>query len=288
MPRIVATYHPSRWFPGAAVLRTAADLAHFLRDTSCYPLFGKPFDGMYSVGSLRLDAYESASDRIRLHTGAWASVDEVLQELARYAKRGYLFQEVKHPDERLRIICGDRLACLRVVMLLDRDGPEVFRALWKVPTGPHVADNFWRRGNMLAAVDLATGRLTRVVTGVGPDLRQVARHPDTDELITGVAIPQWDRVKALCLGVAPLFPGLSMQAWDIAICSEGPVVIEANVGGDFTLPQLATGAGLLDDRFAKFLRGKHYAPKPKLTWAAQSVAPPSLLRLVSRMRRAWS
>ena len=39
MPRIVATYHPMRAFPGAAVLRTGGDLARFLRETATYPLF---------------------------------------------------------------------------------------------------------------------------------------------------------------------------------------------------------------------------------------------------------
>jgi hypothetical protein len=283
MPRLVATYHPTRGFPGATELRTATELARFFREGTGYPVFGKPFDGMFSVGSARFDSYDAATDCLSLHTGA-ASVDDVVNELARYMRRGYLLQEVKHPDPRLHAVCGDRLGCLRVVVLLGPDGPEIFRALWKVPTGSHVADNFWRTGNMLAAIDIATGRITRVVTGVGPDQREVDRHPDSGAMILGTVFPQWERVKTVCLTTATALPGLAMQAWDVAVCTDGPVVIEANVGGDFNLPQLAMGAGLLDERFERFLRERGYTRRWKPLQAAYALAPRSVA-VVSRLAR---
>jgi hypothetical protein len=60
-------------------------------------------------------------------------------------------------------------------------------------------------------------------------------------------------VNQLCRDAARAIAGLSMQAWDVAVCDRGPVIIEANVGGAFNLPQLAAGAGLLDEHFARFL-----------------------------------
>jgi hypothetical protein len=288
MPRIAATYHGTRAFPGATVLRTTADVVRFLRECASYPLFGKPFDGMYSVGSVRLDGYDAGTDRVHLHTGSAVPVETLVEELAHYGSRGYLFQQVKHPDARMRAICGDRLACVRVVILLDAERPEIFRALWKIPTGFHVADNFWRQGNMLGAIDIANGSIIRVVTGVGPDLRETDRHPNSGAVIVGTTVPQWEAVKTLCLTAASLFPGLTMQAWDIGVCPEGPVVIEANVGGDFNLPQLATNAGLLDERFATFLAVRHYAARRKLLSAAHAFAPRSLLRLAGAVRRRYA
>ena len=240
---------------------------------------------MYSVGSARFEGYDAGADRVRLHTGEAAPIDDVVQELSRYVSRGYFFQEVKHPDAGMREICGDRLACLRIVVLVGRDGPELFRALWKIPTGAHVADNFWRRGNMLAAIDIPTGRITRVVTGVGPDQRIVDRHPDSGETILGTVVPQWERVMALCTRNATMFPGLTMQAWDIAVCPEGPVVIEANVGGDFNLPQLATGAGLLDEQFDTFLRGRRYTPRWRPLQAAHALVRLPVHEFLRRVER---
>lgn len=286
MPRIVATYHGTRTFPGAASLRNEPDLARFLREGAAYPVFGKPFDGMFSLGSARFDGYDGRTDRVSLHTGDPIAVSALTQELSRYARRGYLFQDVKHPDEPLRAMCGDRLACLRIVTMLDHERPEIFRALLKVPTGPHVADNFWRQGNMLAQVDIGTGRIMRVVTGVGPEHREVDRHPDTGHVMLDRTIPRWDDVKRLCLDIAPRFPWIPMQAWDIAVCPEGPVVVEANVLGDFNLPQLATGAGILDERFARFLADAGYTPRSRIAKAADVLIPGRMRRLLGAVRLA--
>jgi hypothetical protein len=260
VPRIAAIYHRHRSVRGAASLRTPADLEAFLRSACEFPCFGKPVDGMYSVGSIRLDAYDPDTDRLTIHTGDRVSVATFVANVAPYARRGYLLQEVKRPHERMREVGGDRIACVRVVVLVDADGPEVFRTLWKLPTGPQVADNFWRPGNMLGDIDMATGHVTRVVTGVGLQQREVERHPDTGYRMPGFVIPHWAEVKALCLEAAATVWGIKMQAWDIGVCPEGPVVIEVNVGGDFNLPQVAQGRGLLDDRFRKFLADAGYRP----------------------------
>ena len=44
-----------------------------------------------------------------------------------------------------------------------------------------------------------------------------------------------------------------MQAWDVALGSTGPLLVEVNIGGDYNLPQLATGTGMLDAPFLAFL-----------------------------------
>jgi hypothetical protein len=205
------------------------------------------------LGSVRLDRYDAAEDAVLSSSGEFARVDALVEELSPYATRGYLFQQVEHPDERVRAICGDRIATVRLVTLRGPDGPEIFRTLWKIPVDPNVADNFWRRGNMVAAVDSATGAVVRAVSGTGPSQQEMTRHPDTGAALAGFRIPWWPEACELCLVAARVVSGLAMQAWDIAISREGPTIIEANVGGDFNLPQIATGKGLLDNRFARFL-----------------------------------
>ena len=66
-------------------------------------------------------------------------------------------------------------------------------------------------------------------------------------------LPDWDALTALCLKPAASLIGLRLRAWDIAMCPEGPVAVEVNIGGDVNLPQLAAGAGLLDERFQTFV-----------------------------------
>ena len=38
---------------------------------------------------------------------------------------------------------------------------------WKIPAPHNIADNFWRPGNLLAALDRHTGEVKRVTTNVG-------------------------------------------------------------------------------------------------------------------------
>ena len=60
----------------------------------------------------------------------------------------------------------------------------------------------------------------------------------------------------MALRAAQAVPGLPLQAWDIALCPNGPVLVEANIGGDVNLPQIASGDGIMNDRLAAFLENK--------------------------------
>jgi len=127
-------------------------------------------------------------------------------------------------------------------------GPRLFRAIWKIPTGANMVDNFDRGmlGNLVARVDPETGRILRVIGGSGVGKREVRTHPDTGRSFEGFAIPEWDRVRALCLQAATIFPALRLQFWDIALGAEGPVVLEVNIGGNLDGPQQVADSGVLD------------------------------------------
>ncbi len=52
----------------------------------------------------------------------------------------------------------------------------------------------------------------------------------------------------LCLEVAPHFPGLRLQSWDVVICQDGPILMELNTEADLGVPQAVTRRGMLDER----------------------------------------
>jgi hypothetical protein len=157
------------------------------------------------------------------------------------------------PHPELAALCGPRLSTVRLIVLLEQGEPALFRALWKIPVGDNPADNFWRPGNLLAGLDAESGRVVRVIQGTGADQAELERHPDTEQPLIGVRLPDWAPLVALSLKAARAFPGLRMQAWDIALTERGPVLVEVNIGGDFNLPQLAHGRGLMDERFQAFV-----------------------------------
>jgi hypothetical protein len=261
VPKLRALYHPYRCFGQVPVLGDRTMLEEFLRDETNYPFFGKPLNGMFSVAVSSAIRYEAAGDRILLSERGWVAVEDFAAQLDPYLKNGYLLQERLMPHERLREVCGDHLSTIRMVLLIEDKGPTLLHCLWKIPAGDNIADNFWRPGNLLASIDAESGQIARVIQGTGLDQVVCKTHPDSGRPLLGMTLPQWPDLKAYCLAGAASLPGLSMQAWDIALCPEGPVMVEVNIGGDFNLPQLATGRGLLEGAFADFLDRRGLGPK---------------------------
>jgi len=153
----------------------------------------------------------------------------------------------------VRKICGDRLATVRIYTINGENGPEVFRICWKIPAGKNVADNFWRKGNILAAVDYETGVVTRAIQGFAFDQTEITHHPDTGAQLVGAAIPNFKAIVDLSLEAARVFDSIRMVGWDIAPTDEGGVIVEGNYAPDFKLVQMAELRGILDARMTAFL-----------------------------------
>ena len=260
VPKLLAIHHPVRRMPRAVALSTAEEIANFLRRAPAWPLFVKPVDGMFSLGAARIDSYSAETDELTFLDGTRGKVDGFARELADCAS-GHLIQECLRPHPEIAAAIGDRVSTVRIFCLLTPEGPHLIRAAWKIPTGSNVADNFWRPGNMLGAVDLESGEVRRVVQGVAKDQAVNSSHPDTGRPLVGMRLPLWQETRELCKTAALLLPGIRTQGWDIAICRDGPVLVEVNFGGDLNLAQLAWGAGMLDDRYRKHLRDCGYRRK---------------------------
>jgi hypothetical protein len=252
-PDLLAITHPGRLTPSGRVLTGADDIARFLREPANYPLFGKPIDGRYSLAVLSADEYDPTNDQVRLHGATPVAPTALAAELAARPS-GYLLQRRLAQHPALARHFGPRLWSVRAIVLLTAGEPTLHRAVAKIATGQNPADNFWRPGNMVGAVDLSTGRIMRVVQGTGADMAIDAQHPDTGQAITGTSIPAWQELTELVGRAARLLPAIRTQSWDIALTETGPVPLEANFGGDLNLAQLASGAGALDAAYSEHLR----------------------------------
>ena len=254
VPKTRAIYRRGASFPGLVTLSDETALAEALRGGLAGPLFGKPARGIRSAAALGIEGYDSDRDILQLSFGQTATVDEVVDAVREYADEGYLLQERIQQHGSITKLCGPTTATARIVVMLRGGKPEIYRTLWKVPAGKNVADNFWRDGNCLVLLDPESGRVSRAVQGIGPALHEVDTHPTSGERLIGFGLPHWQAARELALSAALAFPDLRLQAWDVAFGEDGPILVELNVGGDFNLPQLATGTGMLDDSFLAFLR----------------------------------
>ena len=256
-PALLAITRADRLAQGATVLADEAATTAFLRDRRHYPLFAKPIDGKYSLSVISADDYDPTADRILLRGAEPVAPAALAKEMAG-KEAGFVIQRRLTPDPRLVGRFGPCLWSVRVIMLLTPAGPLMHRAVAKIATGQNPADNFWRRGNMVGAIDTQTGQIMSVVQGSGADMTIDVSHPDTGRPITGTAIPDWEALSTLVELAARLFPGIRTQSWDIALTDKGPIPLEVNFGGDLNLTQLASGKGVLDDTYREHLRSCGY------------------------------
>lgn len=237
--------------PGRETLREEGEVTSYLREPGRYPLFAKPIHGIRSGGSGLLASLEDGGEVVRVGRHRVR-----LGDLVRYfleAEDGYLLQNVIKPNPETRRWAGDRLVSARLVLTIRDSEPTVHAALAKIPAGANLVDNFWRAGNIAAGLDAGTGRVIRAVTMARGLPIEVSAHPDTGAVLGDIILPQWAEVRELVATAAPHFPGLRIQAWDVALADGGPVLLEVNIGGDFVLPQLALGRGIATDAFMEVL-----------------------------------
>jgi hypothetical protein len=127
------------------------------------------------------------------------------------------------------------------------------RASWKIPSGETVADNFWRSGNMLAGIDVETGKIIRVLKRTAMGTEPADKHPKTGANFEGLAFPEWSKMRDIVMRGAAAVPSCHFQGWDVALTDQGPVLVELEGdGGDPIMEQLCFDSGLLQGRYLEF------------------------------------
>jgi hypothetical protein len=116
--------------------------------------------------------------RVALDDGAVQSYQEVVVDLTRH-EAGMLIQRRLAPAPRVARQFGPQLCSVRPLVLLTEGGPHVARAVCKLLAAGTIADNFWRPGNIVAAIDIETGVIARAIRGTSLDMEVNPDHPKT-------------------------------------------------------------------------------------------------------------
>ena len=265
-PKILGLVHETRQTRTATPLRNESDIAAFLK-TCPLPIFGKPVIGVNGKGTIRIT--ERSGDNIIDGDGNTRHVDEVASDIMKFAGHaGYMLQEVLNPSAQIDTMTGGKLATARFFVLIGNDGPELRQCVLRLPANGNDVDSFTRAGNLIAPVDVETGRLGAAKCGVGTALTTSTHHPDTQAAIEGIIIDGFADARDTTLDAAAIYPDLHMQSWDVAFTDQGPSLVEMNPGGHFRMLQLAGERGVFDPAFHQFLQdcvtsGRNGNPNPK-------------------------
>lgn len=253
IPQPVATYSTSgRFIGGERRLRTIDDVEAFLAE-DVYPFYVKPISAGYGRDVLGVAAYQG--DRLLLLDGSTITRADFLTPFHRLPYGGMLFQRPLHAHPAVVALTGtDAISCIRFICLVTPAGPAIHTAFWKITTGRNMVDNFSHGdfGNCLGAIDLDTGTVVRAIARTGPG-GLVEHHPTTGKAMTGFVLPDWSRAKELVLSASAHFPGLRLQNWDVALCPDGPVLVELNTESELGVPQAISGRGLMDMRLRQLV-----------------------------------
>ncbi len=256
IPEMVALYSSARRRVGGEPVFSDPDaFIRHLQDEVQYPVFMKPNAGTYGRSSFLIKQYDPDIQSWRLGNDTVLSVRHLRQMLDFSPYDGMLVQKVLQQDSGISAFIGSTVSCVRLMIMLNAGNPYIFCAFWKIGTGKNMTDNFsmGKNGNLLGWIDIETGAIKRIISGIGEQYRETAIHPDTDKRIKGHKLPGWKNLIDQCCRAAVNFQGLGLQHWDIAFTDKGPVVIEVNTDADIHLIQLAGRCGLFNDRMKQAL-----------------------------------
>ena len=210
--------------------------------------------------------------------GGQHDIDLFCSEIMAKFLGGFLLQTGLNPHPEMARVSGSSKGCVRMVTVNVTGQPRPLHALWKIPSPDAMSDNFWQSGSMLAALELDTGRVLSCRRGTGPDTEEITTHPVSGVEIADLVLPNWDSVKTLAASARGLFPEFGVCGFDIAICEDGPRVVECSDNPFHTLYQLAMRHGIANpdlqpvwnavsarqkDRLARQRAAKREAQKPK-------------------------
>ncbi len=231
-------------------------LESFLANVESFPIFAKPNRDLASFGAFIITGYDGGVADLG-ELGRFSCEDLMSKVIG---DKCYLFQKLieNHPEIRK---LTKFTPTIRTMNLVNDDRIITPVTLLKIPMGDNIADNYWRKGNLLCKLSRETGEIQRVIRGKGPEMEELEGHPETGEKLLGNTLPYWAKVRSVNARCARLFAPVRYQSLDIAITPEGPIVVEINSGGSFELPQLACAEGFLSPEVRGFFQSCGWTPK---------------------------
>ncbi len=151
-------------------------------------------------------------------------------------------------------IFPDAANTLRILTLWDykNDQPYIADAIHRFGTNKSKPVDNWNSGGISVDVDMETGELLRGVRLTqSKEVQHMSSHPDTDERIFGVNIPNWTKIIATVKKMASELRYIPMIGWDILVTERGFKVIEGNTRPSVDMMQVHKPL-LVDKRTRQF------------------------------------
>ncbi len=162
-----------------------------------------------------------------------------IKGLRALSKKDWIIQESVANSGFLKRIHPSSLNTFRVMTFLHPlKGPEVLYAILKAGNNNAATDNA-HTGGIYVGVDINEHKLMN--TGFDEDLNEFQLHPHTKVDFGRARIDGFEKVVDAAKRAALIFPTLRFVGWDIALTSNGAIIIEGNSSPGLTIIQRTYG-----------------------------------------------
>ena len=255
--KILAVYNKNTYWGNFKSLKTSIELHDFLIANKEIDFFLKPINGLQGHGAFKLQVISSKEFLVNnSETCTFEQLLEIVPETD-----GFVVQNCLKPHPDLARIYGQGIGTIRAITLFDGDQASVLLMYKRIPRLYNVTDNIIGTDNIMGRIDMKSGCISAAFSS---NFDKIEIHPDTNQVLVGAQIPWFREVSEIVLNATEKFHGIKLQAWDIALCKNGPVLIEVNFWPNLATPQKIMEQGLLEANFVNFLKKCNYKyPLPK-------------------------
>lgn len=168
--------------------------------------------------------YENGDAILVNHKGEQIRLSEVL------GKTPLIFESLIKQSDQFASFNPSSVNTVRFMTTLMPDGTaRTIACFIKIGRAGSCVDNAGAGGNVDTSVDVETGEIQYPILFNGwRQVSDIECHPDTGTLLNGVKIENWENIRKKVESFQQALPFVKAAGWDIAITSEGPVIIEVN------------------------------------------------------------
>lgn len=160
----------------------------------------------------------------------------------------YIIQSGIIQNENLNKIYSYSINTFRMFTECNKNEVKILFSILRMGRNQKEVDNA-SSGGIYIKINTENGELGKYAfSGKGESF---SKHPDTNFKFENYVVPEWDNIIKFTTDLALMFNEVKYIGWDIALSTEGPVVIEANNAPDVTLLQDCYGG------ISKILNIKH-------------------------------
>lgn len=208
-------------------------------------LFAKPAKGFQGQGAMKFvwdgERHRDVADKAFEPNALWSWLETAV------AKSGpYILQPAIQNHASLEELSGGSLVCVRALTHSVGTSARLVLAMMAMPAGDSHVSNFTHDDALGAPVDRVEGVLGPATAKARSASPGLTHHPATGAPIAGRTLPFWNELTALVTRAHSALPGVPLIGWDVAICPEGPLLIEGNLDMGVESLQLVHGAPLSD------------------------------------------